>query len=428
MHSRIPTPRYGLISVAVLLLMSACDRYTIDVTITSPANQFVCQQGAQIVFSGTAVATAQDSPMQLNFAWSSNRDGALGSGASLACDTLSAGMHRITLSVIGTDNNVGADAITVTVQPRTGLYARSSDYTCANYGNGVVWASVTLRDAAGSYVSGLNYDDFELTEQIIALADGSVKAEQTIALADFVDDDTGQRGFFPAATGGQPVDIVFLVDSTGTMGDDIAAIRTQVTALVDTMLANHVDFRIATVRFDECEVYSGLRFYGPQEIDLIQQEIVSLTGAHESWHPTWAYDALLFTPWLGFRDNARRVCVAITDIVPQSVYMRGTLTAATRTAVELYLEETGTELYYCQESDGLSSHVQGIFINENINAWAADNQTGFRALTGADGAPLAVELSWPFTAAELAGLLDVDSVQTVTDARYLFAFESSFDR
>jgi hypothetical protein len=47
--------------------------------------------------------------------WSSSRDGALGSGASLPVYDLSAGQHTITLTVHDSDNNTATDTISINV-------------------------------------------------------------------------------------------------------------------------------------------------------------------------------------------------------------------------------------------------------------------------------------------------------------------------
>jgi len=47
--------------------------------------------------------------------WTSDVDGALGTGAEVVVDTLSTGMHRITLSATDSDGNVGQAAIRLLV-------------------------------------------------------------------------------------------------------------------------------------------------------------------------------------------------------------------------------------------------------------------------------------------------------------------------
>lgn len=411
----------------ILVFFAACDRQQITVTITSPSTGDFVDSGAQIVFSGNATMEDDSAASQLQYLWTSSRDGVLGSGPQITCDTLSEGTHRITLTVIASDNATGSDSISLTVQPRTGLYIRSSDYTGSNIVSGINWASVTLRRESGEYVTGLSHEDFQVTESIVARADATVLDQHIIDMAAFLEDTSSDTGFWEATTGGEPLDIVILSDSTGTMQDYIESVRTQLLAMVSLMTANHVDFRIATVQFDGCELWSDDRFYGPQEPELIREAIETIPAAHEAWDPTWAYDALLFTPWLGFRDNARRVCIVINDAVPQTAYASYLLSAATRSAVELFLEETGTELYYCQRPVSLEDVTNNFFIDDEINPWATDSQSGFQALTGSDGQPLATALAWPLSAGELSGLLRIDAAQTVTDSRYLLAFTSSFD-
>ncbi len=412
----------------LLVLCTACDRQQISVTITSPSDGYTCSFGEQVIFSGNATMESDNKTAQLQYCWTSSRDGSLGSGQQITCDTLSEGSHRITLTVTAVDNSTGTDSISLTVQPRTGLYIRSSDYTGSDFASGIIWTSLTLRRECGEYVAGLEHDDFDVTESIVAKADGTVLAQNTIDMDAFLDDTSSDTGFWEASIGGEPLDIVILSDGTGTMQEYIESVRSELLAMVERMTTNHVDFRIATVQFDGCELYSDERFYGPQEPEMIREAIESIPASHEAWDPTWAYDALLYTPWLGFRNNARRVCIVINDAVPQTAYASNGLSAATRTAAELFLEETGTELYYCQRPCALEDVTNNFYIDDRINPWATDHESGFQALTGTNGQALATELAWPFSAEELEGLLGIDAEQTVTDSRYLLVFTSSFDR
>ncbi len=84
-------------------------------TITAPADGSSFTQGDSISFIGTA-SDPEQGDLSANLAWSSDLDGALGSGASFSTSGLSVGTHTITALVIDAGGLSGSDAITVTVQ------------------------------------------------------------------------------------------------------------------------------------------------------------------------------------------------------------------------------------------------------------------------------------------------------------------------
>lgn len=80
-----------------------------------PRDGTTVQPGTPVVFSGLAT-DPEDGPLPAeSLAWSSDLDGVLGSGADVAVDTLSRGMHRITLSATDSDGNVATDTIRLVV-------------------------------------------------------------------------------------------------------------------------------------------------------------------------------------------------------------------------------------------------------------------------------------------------------------------------
>ncbi|MEM9556544.1 MAG: S8 family serine peptidase [Acidobacteriota bacterium] len=125
----IPSPTAGTYTVTVraftvpngpqpFALVATGDLGAADapsVAITAPSDGTVVTQGASVTFNGTA-SDPQDGDLSSGIAWSSSRDGALGSGASIATSSLSVGTHTVTASVTDSDSNPGSAAITLTVQ------------------------------------------------------------------------------------------------------------------------------------------------------------------------------------------------------------------------------------------------------------------------------------------------------------------------
>jgi len=88
------------------------------VTITAPVNGSTFTEGTPIGFTATAT-DVEDGDLSAGLAWSSDLDGALGTGASIST-ALSVGTHTITAAVTDSGSLSGSDAITVTVEVASG--------------------------------------------------------------------------------------------------------------------------------------------------------------------------------------------------------------------------------------------------------------------------------------------------------------------
>ena len=94
---------------------NVCDGNTApSVTIASPADGASFQEGDAIGFSASASDT-EDGDLTASIAWSSDKDGSIGSGASLNLSTLSANAHVITAAVTDSGSLSGSDSISITV-------------------------------------------------------------------------------------------------------------------------------------------------------------------------------------------------------------------------------------------------------------------------------------------------------------------------
>ena len=67
-------------------------------------------------FAATAVS-AVDGEVSGRVTWTSSRDGTIGSGASFATATLSAGVHTVTATAVDGTRLAGSASVTVSVDP-----------------------------------------------------------------------------------------------------------------------------------------------------------------------------------------------------------------------------------------------------------------------------------------------------------------------
>ncbi|MFO7973495.1 MAG: dockerin type I domain-containing protein [Candidatus Hydrogenedentota bacterium] len=313
-----------------------------------------------------------------------------------------------------------------------GTLGHGAELTIADHGymeryfdNQHCWCAVSVKDGSGEFITGLSLADFELTESIVSPTTGTISGPETIDIAAQIDPEHSEAGFWETSVGGMPLDVVFLVDVTASMEDDMQGIKAQANAFIDRLIANHIDFRMAALAFQTVPNQMDIvPFYGPMEVERLREGIEhEFYAAGENWRPSVAYDALLLTPWLGFREEAQKLVVAITDVVPQTVY--GTFwhpvdcTAATLSAAKLFLEAyPDLTLYYSQSP---FEHVDyEYYMDPSMNPRAGDGGSGFYAL---ESRGLAQQLAWPFAQSEIPL-----ATQSVDDSRHLLVWESSLPR
>ncbi|MGW8283255.1 MAG: PKD domain-containing protein [Gemmatimonadota bacterium] len=85
------------------------------VTITSPADQSEFDEGQDIDFAGSAEDADGVAIPGADLEWSSSLDGVLGTGETLTVNTLSAGVHLITLTATDADGVEGTESIEIAV-------------------------------------------------------------------------------------------------------------------------------------------------------------------------------------------------------------------------------------------------------------------------------------------------------------------------
>src|SRR5439155_108393 len=86
------------------------------VLITAPATGATFEPGAAVTFTGSASDTEDGDPtLTPLIVWTSSRDGALGTGATITVSTLSTGIHTITAAATDNANKTGRATITIAV-------------------------------------------------------------------------------------------------------------------------------------------------------------------------------------------------------------------------------------------------------------------------------------------------------------------------
>ena len=97
---------------------------TPQVTIETPVDGARADSGTSVSFAGTA-DDAEDGPLTSSLSWTSNLDGAIGTGAGFTYP-LRDGVHTVTSSATDSGGLSGSDAITITVAPASSTSMVSS--------------------------------------------------------------------------------------------------------------------------------------------------------------------------------------------------------------------------------------------------------------------------------------------------------------
>jgi len=239
--------------VMILLLVSACGggggggdddeddtpdptvtQYTLDVSVVGDGSVTLNPPGG-IYDENTVVtltAAPDDTPDGWDYAFSA-WSGDLSGTSSTATLTMDADEH-----------------VTATFNLVNGLLIKENDYWGGDYRN-TNWLVASIRDASGAYITDVTVEDVQLTEYVISKADGAVKAEAAIDMPAFEAVGDEELGFVKSATGGQALDLVFLLDKSASLVNYYAGLRLQITSLINEMVENHVDFRMAFRFYDE---------------------------------------------------------------------------------------------------------------------------------------------------------------------------------
>ncbi|MEM7586392.1 MAG: Ig-like domain-containing protein, partial [Acidobacteriota bacterium] len=143
--------------------LSASDTITLTVnagpsaSITAPANGSTANAGSAVTFTGTA-SDPEDGDLSASLSWTSSLDGAIGSGASFATSSLSAGVHVITASVTDAGGLPASAAITLTVNaaPSAGITA-PADGSIFDQGDSVTFTGTASDPEDGDLTASLSW-------------------------------------------------------------------------------------------------------------------------------------------------------------------------------------------------------------------------------------------------------------------------------
>jgi hypothetical protein len=123
---------------------------------------------------------------------------------------------------------------------------------------------------------------------------------------------------FPAASYTGPLDIVFVIDSTGSMGDEIDEVKANVSTLVAQIAAVDSDFRVALVDYkdepsEESDYQSRLDLDFTTDYNAFDSALNTLQAEGGGDEPESVYSGLMTALNLGWRDGAKKLVIPLGD-------------------------------------------------------------------------------------------------------------------
>ncbi|MEP6731647.1 MAG: PKD domain-containing protein [bacterium] len=120
---------------SITIVITAPANVAPTATITAPVANLVVAPGTSVTFTGSATDVEDGALTGASLVWTSSRDGQIGTGTSFSTNSLSAGVHSITLTARDAQNAIGTATRTVTI-------------------NRPPVATITLPENFGSFVQG----------------------------------------------------------------------------------------------------------------------------------------------------------------------------------------------------------------------------------------------------------------------------------
>ena len=134
----------------------------------------------------------------------------------------------------------------------------------------------------------------------------------------------GAFGASGAVTGKGDVDVVFVIDTTGSMFDDIAAVKSFASQFVDLLQGSTSSYRVALVTYRDWPSWTGDPSDYPSRLDLdftdnkssITSAINAMSVSGGGDFPESVYSGLLRGIGLGWRPGVQKVVIQLGDAPP----------------------------------------------------------------------------------------------------------------
>ena len=116
--------------------------------------------------------------------------------------------------------------------------------------------------------------------------------------------------YFTGNASGQKLDLAIVFDDTGSMVGEISAMKSKVKDLTDTIKASRIDANYSLVSFKDSV---SVKTKWTRDPDVFKKQINSLQSSGGDDEPEFSLDAIESILSMGFRQDAQKVILVITD-------------------------------------------------------------------------------------------------------------------
>ena len=143
---------------------------------------------------------------------------------------------------------------------------------------------------------------------------------------------------FTGNASGQKLDLAVVFDDTGSMGEEISDMKSEVEGLTDTLKASGINANYALVSFKDSV---SVKTNWTDDPEIFKKQINSLQAQGGNDEPEVALDAIEAVLSMGFRPNAQKVILVITDAHAHYKNDSSAFSNCTKDEIEKDLKKSG---------------------------------------------------------------------------------------
>ena len=185
--------------------------------------------------------------------------------------------------------------------------------------------------------------------------------------------------YFSGNVSGQKLDFAVVFDDTGSMGEEIAAMKSKVKDLTDTLKASEINATYSLVSFKDSV---SVKTEWTDDPDLFKKKINSLQPHGGDDEPEVSFDAIAAVLEMGFRPDAQKVILVITDAHAHYENDSSAFSMYTKADIEKGLKESGAIFIPISPMFEKSSNYVDLrdVANDIQNTWIDINSAEFSTI------------------------------------------------
>lgn len=185
--------------------------------------------------------------------------------------------------------------------------------------------------------------------------------------------------YFSGNASGQKLDFAVVFDDTGSMSQEINTMKSKVKDLIDTLKASEINATYSLVSFKDS---ANVKTEWTDDPDLFERKINSLQPIGGNDEPEVSLDAIATVLAMGFRPDALKIILVITDAHAHYKNDSSSFSMYTKEDIEKDLKESGAILILVSPMFEKSSNYADLreVANDIQSTWIDINSAEFSAI------------------------------------------------